>query len=373
MLATGRRISQALPGRAARRASVPRPLRLRAVAGPRARGVRLHAPPAAAPARGDRLGRLPRDRDDRRRLPLGPDRRGGRARPQARPPAGVAGGRGLPGAVGMSAGGLPILTYHAIGEAADVTTTDPAWFAETLAALVESGHRAVDLDDWVAQGRPDVDRGFAVTFDDGLRSILRVADVLARYRVPATVFLVTDRMGRDNAWPGQPAWVRREPVLAWSDLDMLARRRVPVRRARPDPRPARSLRRRDARRRAARLARRDRAAAGPSLPAAGLSLRPLEPPRAPRGRAALRRGVRHAARRRDGPPGSSRPGADRRLLPALAAGRRSADLRSMARLAPDATGAARRAPGRDGSRLMRSRHRASGGLVSRRQRRRGPG
>ena len=121
----------------------------------------------------------------------------------------------------MSAGGLPILTYHAIGEAADVTTTDPAWFAETLAALVESGHRAVDLDDWVAQGCPDIDRGFAVTFDDGLRSVLRVADVLARYLVPATVFLVTDRMGRDNAWPGQPAWVRREPVLAWSDLDML--------------------------------------------------------------------------------------------------------------------------------------------------------
>ena len=121
----------------------------------------------------------------------------------------------------MSAGGLPILTYHAIGEAADVTTTDPAWFAETLAALVESGHRAVDLDDWVDQGCPDIDRGFAVAFDDGLRSVLRVVDVLARYLVPATVFLVTDRMGRDNAWPGQPAWVRREPVLAWSDLDVL--------------------------------------------------------------------------------------------------------------------------------------------------------
>ncbi len=272
----------------------------------------------------------------------------------------------------MSAGGLPILTYHAIGETADVTTTDPAWFAETLAALVESGHRAVDLDDWVAQGCPDIDRGFAVTFDDGLRSVLRVADVLARYRIPATVFLVTGRMGRDNAWPGQPAWVRSEPVLAWSDLDML--HTAGFRIAAHGRSHARLDRCDDATLDAElRGARRDRAAAVPSLPAARLPLRPLEPSRAPRGRAALRCGVRHAARRRDGPPGSSRPGADRRLLPAFAEGRRSADLRSMARLDPHATGAARRAPGRDGSGLMRSRHRASGGLESRRPRRRGPG
>ncbi len=121
----------------------------------------------------------------------------------------------------MRSSGLPILTYHAFGKAAGVTSADPSWFAETLSALVESGHRAVDLDDWAARGCPDVGRGFAVTFDDGLRSILRVTDVLGRHRVPATVFLVTDWMGRDNSWPGQPAWVRREPLLDWSDLDAL--------------------------------------------------------------------------------------------------------------------------------------------------------
>jgi peptidoglycan/xylan/chitin deacetylase (PgdA/CDA1 family) len=121
----------------------------------------------------------------------------------------------------MTADGLPILSYHAIGTSRGVTVTDPVWFAETLAALVETGHRAVDLDDWVAQGRPAVASGFAVAFDDGLRSILRVADVVHRHRVPATVFLVTDRMGRDNAWPGQPPGIPREPLLAWSDLDAL--------------------------------------------------------------------------------------------------------------------------------------------------------
>ena len=118
----------------------------------------------------------------------------------------------------MRSPGLPILTYHAIGGTPGVTTTDPGLFAETMAALVESGHRPVDLADWVARGRPGVDRGFAVAFDDGLRSILRVVPVVERFRIPATVFLVTDRMGRDNDWPGQPSGIPREPLLAWSDL-----------------------------------------------------------------------------------------------------------------------------------------------------------
>jgi peptidoglycan/xylan/chitin deacetylase (PgdA/CDA1 family) len=124
--------------------------------------------------------------------------------------------------MGMSRVGLPILTYHAIDTTGSVIATDPAWFAETLDALDEAGYRAVDLGDWLASGRPDVGRGFALAFDDGLRSILDVADLLARHRVPATVFLVTDRMGTDNDWPGQPGGIPRSPLLAWSDLDALA-------------------------------------------------------------------------------------------------------------------------------------------------------
>jgi len=118
--------------------------------------------------------------------------------------------------------GLPVLTYHAIGPERSPIATDPGRFADTLAALVESGHRPVDLDDWVAHGRPDVPGGFALTFDDGLRSILRVADVVARHRVPATVFLVSKRVGSDSAWPGQPSNVPTEPLLDRSEIQTLA-------------------------------------------------------------------------------------------------------------------------------------------------------
>jgi peptidoglycan/xylan/chitin deacetylase (PgdA/CDA1 family) len=120
-------------------------------------------------------------------------------------------------------GALPILTYHAIDQGRAVTSTDPARFAETLDALVEAGYRAVDLGEWVDAGRPPVDRGFAIAFDDGLRSILGVADRLARLAIPATVFLLADRIGLDNAWPGQPTGIPKARLLDRSDLESLAR------------------------------------------------------------------------------------------------------------------------------------------------------
>jgi peptidoglycan/xylan/chitin deacetylase (PgdA/CDA1 family) len=122
-----------------------------------------------------------------------------------------------------SPGPLPILTYHAIDSSRAVTATDPSRFAATLDALLEAGFRAVDLGEWLKLGRPPVDRGFALAFDDGLRSVLGVADRLARLDVPATVFLVSGRIGLDNAWPGQPSGIPRARLLGRSDLESLAR------------------------------------------------------------------------------------------------------------------------------------------------------
>jgi peptidoglycan/xylan/chitin deacetylase (PgdA/CDA1 family) len=122
----------------------------------------------------------------------------------------------------MNGGGLPILTYHAIDTSGSVIATEPAQFAATLDALAAAGFQAVDLGDWIAQGRPHVGRGFALAFDDGLRSILEIAGLVARRGLPATVFLVTDRMGGDNDWPGQPREIPRARLLTWADVDALA-------------------------------------------------------------------------------------------------------------------------------------------------------
>ncbi len=121
----------------------------------------------------------------------------------------------------MTRPGLPILAYHSLDRSGSPISTDPAWFASTMAALHESGHRTVDLAEWVASCRPPVDRGFAVCFDDGLRSVLDAAEILARHGFTATVFLATGRMGSDNAWPGQPRGIPKLPVLSWSEADTL--------------------------------------------------------------------------------------------------------------------------------------------------------
>jgi peptidoglycan/xylan/chitin deacetylase (PgdA/CDA1 family) len=123
----------------------------------------------------------------------------------------------------MTSGALPILTYHSIDSARSVTSTDPSRFAETLETLLDAGFRAVDLGEWIEAGRPPVDRGFALCFDDGLRSILGVADRLARLAIPATVFLLADRIGLDNDWPGQPPGIPRARLLGRADLDSLVR------------------------------------------------------------------------------------------------------------------------------------------------------
>jgi peptidoglycan/xylan/chitin deacetylase (PgdA/CDA1 family) len=114
--------------------------------------------------------------------------------------------------------GLPILTYHAIDTSGSVISTDPHWFAETMARFHDAGWRAIDLQDWRRLGRPAVERGFGLTFDDGLRSTLPAFDVLKRYGFHATVFLVTSRVGRTNAWPGQRADVPLADLLSWTEI-----------------------------------------------------------------------------------------------------------------------------------------------------------
>ena len=119
--------------------------------------------------------------------------------------------------------GLPVLTFHSFGESKAVHSADPSWFDETLAMLAEAGFHCVDLDDWVASGRPDEPLGYAITIDDGLRSILKIVDSLQKHRATATVFLATGRVGSNNAWPGQPSWVPVEPILFWNEIRSLAK------------------------------------------------------------------------------------------------------------------------------------------------------
>lgn len=119
--------------------------------------------------------------------------------------------------------GLPILTYHSFTPGRSPLTIDLVWFRQTLDILFEAGYQTVDLLDWIDRGRPPLQRAFALTFDDGLASIEPALAELVARRSTATVFLISGWMGRRSDWPGQPAWVRPEPVLTWVDAHAWSR------------------------------------------------------------------------------------------------------------------------------------------------------
>lgn len=129
----------------------------------------------------------------------------------------------------MSAASHPvILTYHSISDGDSPLKVSPALFAEQMEWLATSQNainvaRLSDLAN--AAGRPDhlVPRSVILTFDDGYADFYtHAAPLLRKHRLPATVFLPTDYIGRSNSWPGQPGWVKEEPLMSWEQIGELA-------------------------------------------------------------------------------------------------------------------------------------------------------
>jgi peptidoglycan/xylan/chitin deacetylase (PgdA/CDA1 family) len=108
----------------------------------------------------------------------------------------------------MSAEGAIVLMYHRLGHAHNAWEARyaiaPERFEAHMAALQRDGRRCVPLDAlirWMDGGEALPDGAFALTFDDGFRSVREDAlPVLERLRWPFTVFLVSDLVGRDDLW-----------------------------------------------------------------------------------------------------------------------------------------------------------------------------
>lgn len=110
-----------------------------------------------------------------------------------------------------------VVAYHAIDGPASRVVVSAQQFEDDLSSLIDTGYSLVSLDrcaDWL-ESRVDLPPLTAVvTFDDGYASIAtRALSVLQRLQAPATVFVVGGRLGLDNQWPGQPAWVPTMPLL----------------------------------------------------------------------------------------------------------------------------------------------------------------
>ncbi len=115
-----------------------------------------------------------------------------------------------------------IFTFHSIDDGGSVLSYRAADLRAALEGLLEDGVRIVPLSELLRED-PSGRARAALTFDDGLRSVHRLAlPVLRDLGLPALVYVVTDRVGGDNRWPGQDPAVPRFELMTWAELRELA-------------------------------------------------------------------------------------------------------------------------------------------------------
>jgi peptidoglycan/xylan/chitin deacetylase (PgdA/CDA1 family) len=122
----------------------------------------------------------------------------------------------------VSAVRVPILMYHALSAEPSAITIPPSTFEWQMRWLHERGYSVVPLSQLVTRLRSGDSPGghtAVITFDDGLLSVYTTAfPILARYRFPATVFIVSGYCGKSNDWPSQPAAAPRHTLVSWSQI-----------------------------------------------------------------------------------------------------------------------------------------------------------
>lgn len=135
----------------------------------------------------------------------------------------------------MTADKIVVLMYHRVGTANNAWEqkycVSPERFETHMTALAKRGMSAVNIFDFVAwlEGKRDLPEGsFVITFDDGFRGVRDHAlPVLEQHNWPATVFLVTDLIGRADEWtkPSNPDGVTY-PLLDAEEIHDMAKRGV---------------------------------------------------------------------------------------------------------------------------------------------------
>jgi peptidoglycan/xylan/chitin deacetylase (PgdA/CDA1 family) len=111
-----------------------------------------------------------------------------------------------------------ILTLHSIDDTGSMLSYAPGELEALLDGLAMKGVRIVPLAEILAPTDAPGHR-VVLTFDDGIRSVHRMAlPILARRRLPATLYVVAGWVGRTNAWPSQPAGMPSFPLMSWDEL-----------------------------------------------------------------------------------------------------------------------------------------------------------
>ena len=117
--------------------------------------------------------------------------------------------------------GVPILMYHAFGqpgERASQFVVPIRQFARQMAWLKRLNYHALSLEDYIQyrlQHQLPPPRTVVLTIDDGYAEIATLVEpILRRYDFPATVFLVSGKIGGRNDWTDDASLAGR-PLMDW--------------------------------------------------------------------------------------------------------------------------------------------------------------
>jgi peptidoglycan/xylan/chitin deacetylase (PgdA/CDA1 family) len=109
-----------------------------------------------------------------------------------------------------------VITFHSIDDRSGPLSYPPAALEAMIDALANSNIPILPLDQLL--GNPNA-KGVALTFDDGISTVFSTALPILRDReVPAHVFVITNWVGGDNLWPGQPAKATSFKLMDWDQL-----------------------------------------------------------------------------------------------------------------------------------------------------------
>lgn len=112
-----------------------------------------------------------------------------------------------------------VLTFHSIDDLPGPLSYSPAALERMLDALDEAGLPVLGLDELLADPRAN---GVALTFDDGISTVFTTAmPMLAERKLPAHVFVITNQVGGDNRWPGQPSYATPFKLMDWDQLEAI--------------------------------------------------------------------------------------------------------------------------------------------------------
>jgi len=112
--------------------------------------------------------------------------------------------------------------YHSIDESGSPISVDEAGFERHLDWLSSGAVRVVPFAEILSV--PEEEHAVAITFDDAFQSFGQFAWPRLKDRgLPATVFVVSERVGGDNCWGGrEEPGIPKLPLHDWQELAALA-------------------------------------------------------------------------------------------------------------------------------------------------------